>query len=101
MMRRFSSSSLTGMRRSDVAVGTERLLSMFSTILSAGPRIGITSPSGCGLVSGARAGLGAGAGAGAALVFIVAAAAASPSVDVTTVVAPLLVSSLKYVRHES
>ncbi len=38
MMRRFSSSSFTGMRRSEVAVGTERLVSMFSTIFAAGPR---------------------------------------------------------------
>src|SRR5256885_16704284 len=43
MRRRFSSSSLTGILRCEVAVGTARLASMFSTILSAGPRIGIDS----------------------------------------------------------
>ena len=62
MIRRFSSSSFTGILRSEVAVGTERLLSMFSTILSAGPRIGIASASG----GGAGAGFGSGAGAGGA-----------------------------------
>ena len=99
MMLRFSSSSFTGIRRSEVAVGTERLLCMFSTIFSAGPRIGITSPSGCGFVSGA--GAGAVAEAGTAGAFFVA-AAVSPSVAVaTTTVAPLLVSSSKYARHES
>ncbi len=45
MMRRFSSSSFTGMRRCEVAVGTERLVSMFSTIFRAAPRIGIISTS--------------------------------------------------------
>src|ERR1044071_5376105 len=40
MVRRFSSRTLTGIRRFEVAVGTVRLASMFSTILSAPPRIG-------------------------------------------------------------
>src|SRR2546428_3633211 len=46
-MRRFSSSSFTGMRRCEVAVGTERLASMFSTIFKAAPRIGILSGEVC------------------------------------------------------
>jgi hypothetical protein len=46
---------LYGMRRSEVAVGTERLLSMFSTILSAGPRSGTTSASAGGGGAGAAA----------------------------------------------
>src|SRR5437667_10713664 len=43
MRRRFSSRSLTGIRLCEVAVGTARLASMFSTILSAAPRIGTVS----------------------------------------------------------
>jgi hypothetical protein len=39
-MRRFSSSVRTGMLRIEVAVGTVRLASMFSTTRSAPPRIG-------------------------------------------------------------
>ncbi len=39
-MRRFSSRVRTGMVRMEVAVGTERLASMFSTIRMAPPRIG-------------------------------------------------------------
>jgi hypothetical protein len=38
--RRFSSSTLMGTSRNEVAVGTPRLDSMFSTILSATPRSG-------------------------------------------------------------
>ena len=45
---RFSSRSFTGIRLSEVAVGTERLVSMFSTIFSAGPLIGLTSASASG-----------------------------------------------------
>ena len=40
MMRRLTSSSLAGTSRNDVAVGTPRLRSMFSTILAATPRSG-------------------------------------------------------------
>src|SRR6476469_6205333 len=41
MSRRFSSRSLTGMLRELVAVGTVRLCSMLSTIILAGPVIGL------------------------------------------------------------
>ncbi len=47
-MRRFSSKTLTGTLRFEVAVGTPRLVSMFSTIFSAPPRIGAASPFACG-----------------------------------------------------
>ena len=43
--RRFSSSSLIGIWRCVVAVGTSRLRSMFSAIRAAAPRIGRRSPS--------------------------------------------------------
>src|SRR6478672_13252839 len=41
MSRRFSSRSLTGMLRELVAVGTVRLCSMLSTMILAGPVIGL------------------------------------------------------------
>src|SRR5215207_6001795 len=53
---RFSSSTLTGTCRFDVAVGTVKLVSMFSTILSAPPRMGCASPRACGVAAGAWAG---------------------------------------------
>ncbi len=91
MMRRFSSSSFTGILRSEVAVGTERLRSMFSTIFSAGPRIGSASApvsaTGAGVGAGAGAGAGACAGAGAAVVCFVT-ARVSPSVAAATDFAP-------------
>src|SRR6266536_4138394 len=63
MIRRFSSRSFTGIRLWEVAVGTERLACIFSTILSAEPLIGMASifdslslTLGLGFVSGARIG---------------------------------------------
>src|SRR4026209_164272 len=46
MILRFSSRSLTGIFRKLVAVGTDRLCSMFSTIFFAAPVRGLTSASG-------------------------------------------------------
>ncbi len=43
IMRRFSSSTLTGTRRREVAVGTVRLVSIFSTIFFDAPVIALTS----------------------------------------------------------
>src|SRR6266496_4878725 len=75
MIRRFSSRSFTGIRLWEVAVGTERLACIFSTILSAEPLIGVASifdslslTLGLGFVSGAGIGfVAARAGALAAL----------------------------------
>lgn len=58
------------MRRCDVAVGTAKLASMFSTILSAAPRSGIASA--CGVAESDGAGSGTEAGAAAAGVTILA-----------------------------
>jgi len=53
--RRFSSSVRTGMVRAEVAVGTDRLASMFSTARTAPPRIGCsTSPGRIGTRASAR-----------------------------------------------
>src|SRR5689334_15018181 len=81
---RLTSSSFAGTLRTDVAVGTPRLASMFSTMRAAAPRIGFgVSPSttsgdkqlppGAGAGAGA-AGAGAGAGAVAAPLPVLAAA---------------------------
>src|SRR6185503_396149 len=94
MIRRFSSNSFTGILRSEVAVGTERLRSMFSTILRAGPRSGVASTSVAGAGTGAAAGAGAGAGAGAEAAFGCGAGAAFAPL-------PSPMSSVKYDRQES
>ena len=75
MMRRFSSSSFTGIRLWEVAVGTDKLASIFSTILAEAPRIGINSPAGFGATS---------VGAG----FAAAAVAASEGLLGAAIVAP-------------
>src|SRR6266508_1007951 len=62
--RRFSSRSLAGMKRNDVAVGTSRLACMFLTTRSAPNRIR-SAPSGMGLVGAAGACEGPSAGLGA------------------------------------
>src|SRR5512133_940523 len=64
MMRRFSSRTLTGMLRTDVAVGTDSDASMFWTILDAAPRSGTAFPAGEGTAVGRGAGSGALCGAG-------------------------------------
>src|SRR5215203_5030906 len=61
--RRFSSSTLTGMLRMEVAVGTVSDDSMFATIFEAAPRRGTALPV---VGGGAGTGVGRGAGAGAA-----------------------------------
>src|SRR5436305_3996678 len=62
MTRRFSSSTLTGMLRTDVAVGTVSDVSMFATILLAAPRSGTAVPGGLGTAVGRAAGGGAASG---------------------------------------
>src|SRR5438874_13307614 len=57
MTRRFSSRTLTGMLRMDVAVGTLSDASMFATIFDAAPRRGTALP-------GTTCNFGAGAGGG-------------------------------------
>src|ERR1043166_3920983 len=64
MMRRFSSRTLTGMLRTDVAVGTDSDASMFCTIFDAAPRSGVALPSGAGTAVGRGAGDGVLCGAG-------------------------------------
>jgi hypothetical protein len=69
MTLRLTSSSLAGMSRKLVAVGTRRLVSMFSTMRAATPRSGWPGCSACSGFSALAAGAGAagaGCGAGAA-----------------------------------
>jgi hypothetical protein len=82
MTLRLTSSSLAGMSRKLVAVGTRRLVSMFSTMRAATPRSGSPGCSafsvgaagawaagaGAGVAGAGAAGAGAGAGAGGAIV---------------------------------
>src|SRR5437016_9395339 len=79
MMRRFSSSTLTGMLRTEVAVGTPSDASMLVTILAAAPRRGVapgtSGGTGVGRVAAAASAAG-GTTAGAAV-----ATRSSPSVD--------------------
>src|SRR5438132_5787818 len=63
--RRFSSSALTGIVRTDVAVGTDSDASMFWAIFPAAPRSGVALGDVAGTGTG-RGGAGAGAGVGAA-----------------------------------
>src|SRR5215208_7101142 len=60
MTRRFSSSTLTGMLRTDVAVGTVSDVSMFATIFDAAPRNRTALPDGEGTATGRGGGRGCG-----------------------------------------
>ena len=66
MMRRFSSITLTGMVRCEVASGTEALAAMFCAMRAAAPLRGTSSPAGSGAGAAVAGAAPAGTGAGAA-----------------------------------